>query len=106
MGMNRDLAHLCCEYKAFDADDIADIHLLEVFVGIVTELITGYIALDVALEVLDVAERSFTHHTLGHDTSGDGNFLSVIFCVIVFDICAVSILIILCDLERVLALCL
>ena len=57
--MNRDLAHLCCEYKAFDADDIADIHLLEVFVGIVTELITGYIALDVALEVLDVAERSY-----------------------------------------------
>ena len=71
MGMNRDLAHLCCEYKALDADDIADIHSLEVFVGILTEVIAAYIALDVALEILDVAEGSFTHDTLGHNTSCD-----------------------------------
>ena len=106
MGMDRDLAHLCSKYKALDPYDIANIHFLEILICVLTQVIPAYVALDVSLQVLDVAEGGFSHHTLAHHTSGDGNLLPLILCVLLFYICAVHSHIIFCDLERVLSVCL
>ena len=106
MCMNGNLTHLCSEYKTTDSDDITNIHALEIFVCILAKVITGNITLNVALEVLNVTEGGFTHHTLGHYTSCDGYLFTFPLAVIFLYIRAVYGHIILCDLKRVLVCCL
>ena len=85
MGMDRDLAHLCSKYKSPLIPTISPIsHFLEILICVLAQVIPAYVALDVSLQVLDVAEGGFSHHTLAHHTSGDGNFLPLILCILLF----------------------
>ena len=47
--MNGNLSGLCVEYFAFDADDITDIHFLEIFIGFFADTVPCHIGLDIAL---------------------------------------------------------
>ena len=105
-GMDGDFSGLGLENLTLQADDIADVHLLEVLVGIFTDGIPGHIALDAALQVLDVAEGSFTHDAFGHHPAGDGNFFAFQLVIIVPDITAVMRHVILGDDKGIPARCL
>ena len=72
-GVNGDLARPRPEEEALDAQDIADVILLECLVVVDADAVSGNIDLDVALKVCDVRERSLTHNALEHHTAGDGD---------------------------------
>ena len=69
--MDRDLTSSCSESKTFQSEDITDIRFLEICIRFFSDRISCYIDLNIALQVLDITERSFTHDTLEHHTSGD-----------------------------------
>ena len=75
-GMYGNLAGFRGEYFALDADDVADIILLEILVRIFADAVSGHIGLDASLQVLDIAERCFTHYTLLHDTAGHSHLFA------------------------------
>ena len=88
--LHRDLTAAGTEHDALDTDDITDIQLLEPLVLLGADLVDLHIDLDLALLVLNVAEGSLAHVTLGHDTTGDGNFLVFHLLKIVQDLLAVG----------------
>ncbi len=102
-GMDGNLAGLGLENKALDADDIADIHLLETLVGILTDLVACDIDLDAAVPVLDVAERGLAHDALEHHAAGDGDILALKFFEIVFDLGSVVGLVVFYDHKGIIA---
>jgi len=106
VSMNGNLSHLCRENNTLHADDITDIHTFEFLVGFFTQIISGHVALNIALQILNVAERGLSHHALGHHTSGNGNLFSFPLAVIIFYISAVYGYIIFGNLERILSGCL
>ena len=106
LGVNGDLAGLGLEDKSLYANDIADIHALEFFVGFLAQIISGYIDLNTAFLVLHVAERSLAHDSLEHHTAGDGDSLILQLVKIAFDLRAVISLIIFNNLKRILSGCL
>ncbi len=71
--VNGDLTGSGSENITLDADDIADVHLLEILIVIYAEGISCNVELDVALKITDGSEGSFTHDTLEHHTTGNGN---------------------------------
>ena len=106
MGMDGDLSHFRRKHHAFHTYDITNIQLLEILVGILAQIISGHIALDGSFQILNIAERSLSHHPLGHHTSGNGHFFSLIFCILLLHIRAVNGYIVLGNTERILSLCL
>ena len=102
-GVDGDLAGLGLENKALDADDIADIHLLETFVRLLTDLISGYIHLNAAVSVLDIAERGLAHDALEHHAAGDGDILALELLEIISDLGSVVSLVIFYDHKGVIA---
>ena len=61
---------------ALDADDIADVILLEAVVVVLVHLVLAGVELDSAFLVLQIAERDLAHAALGHHAPGDGNRLA------------------------------
>ena len=78
------------EHKALDADDVADVQLLEPLISLGTQLVDLGVDLDLALLVLDVAEGRLAHVPLGHDAAGDGHILVFQLFKIVQDLPAVG----------------
>ena len=104
--MNRNLSGLGLKHFAFDPDNIADIQFFEIFIKFFTQIVSGYIGLDRSLQILDTAERGFSHNTLGHHTSCQGNLFALKFLKSIFDFHTVVCHIIFRDLERILPICL
>ena len=112
--MDRNLSGLCPEGIALHAHDVADIHLFEIFIGFLTQLIPRDIALDPAVAVLDVAEGGFAHDALAHQTSCKGETfrlfqhisflvgLSRILVKMCQNVAAVLLLVVLHDAEGIL----
>ena len=75
--VDRNLAGLRFENAALDADNIADVHLLERGVGLLAERIPRDVALYRPLKILNVAERRLAHDPLRHHSARDGNGLSL-----------------------------
>ena len=48
MCMDGNLTGLCCENNTFDTNDITNVHLFEIFVGILTNIVSCNVALDIA----------------------------------------------------------
>ena len=96
-------AGLCPEYFALDADHVAYVQFLELFIIFLAHAVSGHVGLDIAFQILYVAERSLAHHTLGHHASRDGYGFPFQFIKIVFDLLAVMCLLIFRDHERVFA---
>ena len=71
MNVDRDLSHTCSENKSLNADDIADIPLLELSELFLADIVCTDIALDAVGIVTDIDEVSLTHITPAHDTSGE-----------------------------------
>ena len=67
--MNGNFAGLCFKYFTFQTYDISDVHFFESFVFFLTDAVSCHIRLDIALQILDIAERCFSHYSLGHHTS-------------------------------------
>lgn len=84
-GMDGNFLRFRFENGSLQADDIADIHLFEILVGFLTDEITGDIALDGSLQVLDMAEGSLTHDPFGHHPAGNADFLPFKFVIIILD---------------------
>ena len=101
--MDRDLAGLSAEHFAGDADDIADIIFLEILILFLAHVVSGHVALDIALQILHVAEGSLTHDTLGHHTSGDGYGLALQSFKVILDLLAVMCHVKFCNPERILS---
>ena len=104
--VNGDFPGLGLEHIAADTDDVADIVLLEILVGLFSYAVSCHIALDVAGLVLHIAEGSLTHDALGHHASGDSHLFAFQLIELLFDIGAVSCHVKLRDGKRILACCL
>ena len=74
--MNGNFAGLCFKYFTFQTYDISDVHFFESFVFFLTDAVSCHIRLDIALQILDIAERCFSHYSLGHHTSCEHYTLS------------------------------
>ena len=92
--------------KARHADDIADVHALKFLIGFLAQVISGYVDLNAAFLVLNVAERSLAHDALEHHAAGDGNGLVFKLIKVLFDLLAVIGLVELDDLKRIFSRCL
>ena len=67
--MYRQLPGIRAHERAFDADDIADIALLEELVSVFSDIILTHIDLQTAIEILNVHETGLALTALGHDTA-------------------------------------
>ena len=74
--MDGNLSGLCPEHFSLNADHIAYVQLFELFVVLLAHAVPRHIGLDVAFQILHIAERRLSHHTLGHHASCDGYLLS------------------------------
>src|SRR5699024_7848444 len=82
--MNGDLTCLRCENSSLHTYDIADVHFLEFLVSFLTDIVACHVALNTALQILYITERSLSHHTFGHHTSRYGNLFFLHLLIVVF----------------------
>ena len=101
--MDRDLSGLCPEDFALDSDHVAYVQLFELFIVLFSHAVSRNVGLDIPFQILNIAERCLSHHTLGHHTPCDGYLCSLQLIIAVFDLLAVMCLVILRDNERVFA---
>ena len=69
--MDRDFACSCSESKAFQTENITDIRFFEICIGFFSDCISCHIDLNIALQILNITERSLAHDTFEHHTTGD-----------------------------------
>ena len=91
------------ENLSLDAYDIAHIIFLEIRIGFFTDAVSGHIGLNIALQILHIAEGSLPHDTFGHHTARDGHLLSLQRLEVILDFLAVMGHVIFRDLKRVFA---
>ena len=101
--VNGDFSGFGRENGAADTENIAHIIFLKILVGILSHIVPRHIALNASGKILNITEGSFSHDTLEHHTSRDGNFLSLQLVVVIPDLLAVVGYIVLRDLKRILA---
>ena len=101
--MDRNLSCFCFEDFTLQSYDIADIHLFEQLVSFFTDAVPCHIALDRSVQILNMAKGRFAHHTLGHDTSCNGNRLSFEGVKVFCHVCTVMCDIIFRNPERIVA---
>ena len=101
--MDGDFTGLRGEHRALQADDIADIHFLEISICFLTYKVPRHIALNGPFQVLNVTEGGLAHHALGHHPPGDADFLPFQFVIVPDDIRAVMGYVVLCDDKRILS---
>ena len=106
LGAHGHFAALGPEDLALDADNIADVILLEAVVVVLIHLVLAGVELDSAFLVLQIAERDLTHAALGHHAPGDGNRFALHGVEVFPDFAAVGGLDKFRDLKRVVTLCL
>ena len=99
--MNRNLTCFCLEYFTFDTENITYIIFLEICVGLFSDIVTCHIGLNAALQILNIAERSFSHNTFEHHTTRNAYGLSFQLIKVIFDFHAVMCHIIFGDLKRI-----
>ena len=100
--MDGDLACLGAEDIALYADNVADIELFEVLIRFLAHKVARDICLNIALEVLNVAEGRLAHYALGHEAAGDGDTLALQLVKAVLYVRRVVGRVIFCYKERVL----
>ena len=101
--VDRDLAHLRAEHRTLHTDDVADIVLFEILVGILANLIARHVNLNAVIAVQDIAERGLAHDTLGHHTAGNRHFLPFHLLKVILDVGGVLCLVVGRDPERILS---
>ena len=101
--MNGFFACFGSKYLTFDTDNVTHVIFLEIGIGFFADAVARHIALHIALQILYITERRFTHNTFGHHTTCDGNRLAFQRIIIVFDFLTVMCHIIFCNLKRVFA---
>ena len=97
--MDRDLARLRLENFPFHANDISDIHLLEILISLFTNTVPRNIRLDIPALVKNIAERSLSHDTLLHDASGKRHLLPFHLLKMLFNVHGMACHVKLCDLK-------
>ena len=75
--VDADLARLGAENDALDANDVAEVEVLELFVGFLADIVAADVDLDLAVAVQHVGEAGLAHHAARHHAAGDGNGLAV-----------------------------
>ena len=75
LDMNGDFARLGAEHHAAHAQDVADVILLEIGIGVHTQIVPGYINLNIALAVQQVGEGGLAHHAAGGHAARQGHRL-------------------------------
>ena len=75
--VDADLAHLRAENDAFNADDVAEVEVLELLVGFLADIVAADVDLDLAVAVEHVGEAGLAHHAARHHAAGDGDGLAV-----------------------------
>ena len=102
-GLHGDFSGFGAENLAADADNVADIVLFEILIGLLADHVARNIRLDHAAEILHVAERGLAHDALCHHAAGDRDLLPLERLEIRPDRIAVMGDIVFRDRERVLA---
>ena len=77
--MNGNFTGLGLENETRYSDKVADVHFLERFIFFFAYAVARNVALNVAFQILNIAERRFAHDTFGHKSAGDGYGLLVEF---------------------------
>ena len=88
-GTDGHFAPLGAEHLAVDADDVADVVLLEAVIVVRVHLVLAGVELDAAGFILQVAEGHLAHAALAHQTAGHGNGLALQRVKVVLDILGV-----------------
>ena len=73
--VNGNFARLGAEHHAAHAQDVADVILLEIGIGVHTQIIPGHINLNIALPVQQVGEGGLAHHAAGGHAARQGHRL-------------------------------
>ena len=68
--MHAYLAHFSAEQIALHADDVADVKLFEIGIGLFAHIVTAHINLNIALIVAQVGKACLAHYALGHHAAG------------------------------------
>ena len=89
LGAHAHLAALGAEYLALDADDIADIVLLEAVVFLFIHLVLAGVELDAAGLVLQIAEADLAHAALAHQSARHADLAALKGVEVVLDILGV-----------------
>ena len=69
-GMHADLAHFGAEQIALYANDVANVKLFEIGIGLVAHIVAAHINLNITLVVAQVGKACLAHYTLGHHAAG------------------------------------
>ena len=75
--VDADLAHLRAENDALDAHDVAQVKVLELFVGFLADVVAADVDLDLPIAIEHMGETGLAHHTARHHAAGDGDGLAV-----------------------------
>ena len=62
---------------ALNADDVAEVEVLELPVGLLADIVAADVDLDLAVAVEHVGEAGLAHHAARHHAAGDGDGLAV-----------------------------
>ena len=94
--MNGDLASLCLEHEATDADDVTDVEqfledrVVQVLILIRADVVASDIYLNAAFAVLELHEAGFAHDTAAHHTAGDDHLRLLTILEVLLYVCAES----------------
>ena len=102
-GMDGDLAGFGAEDLAADPDNVADVELLELLIGLLAEAVAGDIGLDGPFEILHMTEGRLAHDPFGHQAAGNADSSAFKLVEIVLDLPAVAGDVIFDDRKGVLA---
>ena len=101
--MNRDLAGLRLEDLPLNPHNIADIIFLKIFIRLFSDTVSCHIGLDIALQILYIAEGCLSHHAFLHDTARHAHNLPFHGVKILSDLCTVMGHIVFGNLKRILS---
>ena len=99
--MDGNLTRLCLEHFSLHADDISDIHLLEILVCLLADAVPSHIRLDIPALVENITERCLPHDTLLHNTPRQRDLRPFQFLKMLFNIHGMACHVKLCNLKRI-----
>ena len=89
LGAHAHLAALGAEHLALDADDIADVVLLEAVVLLLIHLVLAGVELDAAGLVLQIAKADLAHAAFAHQAARDADLAALKRVKVVLDVLSV-----------------
>ena len=102
-GVYGNLLRFGLKHFAGNSHNIAYVVLLKIGIRLLSNAVSCHIALNISLQVLNIAEGCLSHHAFLHDTACNGDVFPLHLLIVFFYIPAVGSHIVLRDFKRVFA---